>query len=234
MEYRSVWFPNPYNMKTNDAIFFFLSVLLKFHNCFTSEMFWGLLKKIWFLQLAELNPLKGEDYFQLAFLVILIEMICSHPLRKVGNQKLNFRFYWSCQICTWYMFSLCLNGKSRDTRCMTVTVEMPIASGEGSVNLAVNVIPFKIRSKFSYISRSEEKDSSSSRVFVRTGSFKEICLNKMFKCLSQLEAFKNSPRLLTVVCCEGLAWWVFCCVCILIFSKKNGFLHIFGYQSRLL
>lgn len=90
---------------------FFLCMLFVFHNCFTSGMFWGLLK-VWF---QAVKKVKWEDYVQLAFPVILIEMVSRYPLTKLVDQKLKFKFYWSFQICIWclWVFSSPFVSKAR-------------------------------------------------------------------------------------------------------------------------
>lgn len=55
-----------------------------------------------------------------------------------------------------------------------MTVDMPVAAGEGSVSLAAKAMSVQVRNKVCSVIRSEEmKDSSSSRVFLRISSFPE-------------------------------------------------------------
>lgn len=62
----------------------------------------------------------------------------------------------------------CLNGKN----CMMMTMEMPVAAGEGSVNLAAKAMSIQVRNKVCFVIRSEGmKDSSSGRVFLGISGF---------------------------------------------------------------
>lgn len=85
-----------------------------------------------------------EYYVQLAFLVILIEMISCIIITKKSRQsevKLPILLIMP-DLYVLCAFSLYCNGKTHVTNCMMVTVEMPVTAGEGSVYLPVNAMPF--------------------------------------------------------------------------------------------